>query len=1611
MADQPTIPEAFHAPVRAWFSQTFGQPTGAQAQAWPAILSGESTLILAPTGSGKTLAAFLAAIDHVMFAPAPPRAERCRVLYVSPLKALAVDVERNLRAPLRGVARTAGESGVSVHIPEVAIRTGDTPARERRHFAANPADILITTPESLFLLLTSGARATLRTIRWVIVDEIHTMVATKRGAHLAVSLERLQELAGPFQRIGLSATQRPLDEVARFLGGVEGCRVSGVGCRVNAAPAGSEVSPAVTPPGQAPPPASPSPQQNQLPEERSLPDTLHPTPDTLPYRPIRIVDAGRGKELRLLVETPVEDGDDPAGPAAGGNAGSFWASMHPLLIELIRGHRSTLIFVNSRRQAERLASALNDLAGDEICHAHHGSVAREQRLLIEERLKSGLLPALVATSSLELGIDMGAIDLVVQVEAPPSVASGVQRIGRAGHQVGAPSYGVIVPKYRGDLLACAALTRLMCDGAVEETTYPRNPLDVLAQQIVAMVSMDDWTVADLERVVRRAAPFADLPHPVLVEVLDMLSGRYPSDLFSELRPRITWDRRLDTLHARQGARNVAIANAGTIPDRGLYGVYLAGAERAKGRVGELDEEMVFESKVGDTFLLGASTWRVEEITHDRVLVSPAPGVPGRMPFWHGDTVGRSAELGRAIGSLVRELRALPRPRAIALLQERHALGAHAASGLLAYLETQDKAGILPDDRTIVVENNLDELGDWRVCILSPFGGRVHAPWAMAIAAMVRDRTGVELDVLWTDDGIVIRFPQADAPPAPQSLLPDPDDVRDLVVRQLGAIGGGAREAQQGSPVNALFASRFREAAARALLLPRHRPGQRMPLWHQRKRAADLLKVTARFGSFPIILETFRECLQDVFDLPALREILEAVDRGEIAVRSLTTRHPSPFASAILFSYVANFIYEGDAPIAERRAQALTVDPAQLQALLGEVDIRELLDREVIAEFEAYLQHLAPGRRAVHADGLHDLLIALGALSLDAILDRVEEGAGRRVSLPDTRHPTPDTLLHRLEQEGRAVPIRLGGETRYIAAEDAARYRDAAGVVLPPGLPDAYLATVRDPLGDLVRRYARTHGPFSAADVARHCGIGVAPVLTALRALEMTGQVVEGEFRPGGTGAEWCDAGVLRALRRKSLARLRREVEPVDPQALARFSLAWHGIGTSGPARPLVEVLARLQGIPLLASALEAQVLPARLPDYDPRDLDLLTASGQVLWIGDEPVGQGDGRIRLYLTDDGPIPAKDEGGRAGPERIEEMKDEKAATSNILTPDATENRGERAGPERTEEMKDEEEFILHPSSFILIRQHLQRRGASFFPQILQAVGGFPAEVLSALWDLVWRGEVTNDTLGPLRALLAPSSSRTADAARRRALQARQNRSSLRHGARPEVPREAAGRWDLVAHHTTPDLSRTAILAARVRCLLRCFGVVTRETANVAGIEGGFSGIYGVLSAMEEAGAVRRGYFVSGMGATQFALPEAVDQIRALREPAADPEWAHLAATDPANPYGVTIPWPESSGRRKPTRSAGASVVLVDGALAAWLTRDMAQITTFLDQVSWRSADVVAAAIAAALTVEIGPGKRRALLVEEVDGGPTGSSALSAALLSAGFSATEQGYQHRG
>ncbi|WP_435871877.1 Lhr family helicase [Micromonospora echinospora] len=1577
MADEVTrsggVLKEFGAATREWFTAAFAAPTPAQQGAWRSVAAGRNALVVAPTGSGKTLAAFLWSLDRLAKEPPPadPR-RRCRVLYVSPLKALAVDVERNLRAPLTGIRQAAARLGLAPPDVTVGMRTGDTPADERRAFARTPPDILITTPESLFLLLTSAARDSLRGVDTVILDEVHAVAGTKRGAHLALSLERLDALLErPAQRIGLSATVRPIDVCARFLGRA---------------------------------------------------------------RPVDVVQPPADKTIEVSVQVPVEDmtrldEQEPPEDDLGGLAPrrpSIWPAVEERVFSLIRAHRSTIVFTNSRRSAERLCARLNELAAEEIeaasapegsrvarggepvrvsdllpgadgpaagdggpgdgagpdvsgpgdggrarrgafggpvgpvraprqpaevmaqsgaaagapaviARAHHGSVSREERKQIEEALKSARLPAVVATSSLELGIDMGAVDLVVQIEAPPSVAAGLQRVGRAGHQVGAVSRGVVFPKHRGDLLSCTVVAERMGIGAIEELHYPRNPLDVLAQQIVAMVALEPWRLGDLAVLVRRAAPFAELPDSALHAVLDMLSGRYPSTAFAELRPRLVWDRATDVLTGRPGAQRLAVTSGGTIPDRGLFGVFLAGAERAA-RVGELDEEMVYESRVGDVFLLGSSSWRIEEITPDRVLVSPAPGQAARMPFWKGDQLGRPVELGRAIGARVRALLRQSDTDAVTALRAG-GLDDWAAGNLMNYLREQKAATrSLPDDRTVVVERFRDELGDWRLAVHSVLGARVNGPWALAIGRRLAERYGVDAQVMPSDDGIVVRLPDtAETPPGADVVVFEPDEIAQLVEESVGT--------------SALFASRFRECAARSLLLPRRDPRRRQPLWQQRQRAAQLLDVAREYADFPVTLEAARECLQDVFDQPALAELMRDLAARKVRLVEVESERPSPFARSLLFGYVGAFLYEGDAPLAERRAAALALDSGLLGELLGRVDLRELLDPEVLAETARQLRWLTEQRRPRDAEDVVELLRVVGDLS-------PAELAERRV---------PESWTDELAAARRVLRVRIAGEDRWVVVEDAARLRDALGVALPVGVAEAYLAPVADPLTDLVARYARTHGPFAAATCAARFGLGVFVVEQALRRLAANGRVVSGEFAPDTVGTQWCDAEVLRLLRRRSLAALRREIEPVPPRALATFLPRWQQVGSSARGvEAVAAALEQLQGVNVPASALERLVLPARVADYSPAQLDELCASGEVVWAGAGAISGGDGWVTLAYADAAPLllPPPDE-------------------ALTLTP-------------------------LHES----VLDALADGQALFFRSLSDRVGATDDAALSgAVWDLVWAGHLTNDTLAPLRAALGAGGAHRSRPSAPRTRYRRPGRVALPSRGGPPT---MAGRWSRLPERDSDPTRRAAALAD---LLLERHGVVTRGAVVAEQVTGGFAGVYPVLSALEERGAARRGYFVEGLGAAQFAVPGAVDRIRAL----ADDNQGRggpavvLAATDPANPYGAALPWPErvvdsgdgaapATGHRA-GRKAGALVVLVGGDVVLYVERGGRTILSFTDD-----SDTLGAA-GKALADAVHSGALGAISVERADGEAVNASPLRDALTAAGFRATPRGLRLRG
>ncbi|KAA1249594.1 ATP-dependent helicase [Mycobacterium simiae] len=1501
----------FSALTRDWFASTFAAPTPAQASAWAAIADGDNTLVIAPTGSGKTLAAFLWALDSLTAAADRPAGTS--VLYVSPLKALAVDVERNLRTPLAGLTRLAERRGLPAPTISVGVRSGDTTPAQRRQLITQPPDVLITTPESLFLMLTSAARETLTTISTVIVDEIHAIAATKRGAHLALSLERLDDLAvrRPAQRIGLSATVRPPEELARFLSG---------------------------------------------------------------QSPTTIVAPPSAKTVELAVQVPVPDMANLAN-------NSIWPDVESRLVDLIEAHNSTIVFANSRRLAERLTARLNEIhaqrAGVELpseanpqvaggapayimasgqtfgapallARAHHGSVSKEQRAQVEEDLKRGQLQAVVATSSLELGIDMGAVDLVIQVEAPPSVASGLQRIGRAGHQVGEISRGVLFPKHRTDLLGCAVTVQRMLTGQIETMRVPANPLDILAQHTVAAAALEPLNADRWFDTVRRSAPFATLPRSAFEATLDLLSGKYPSTEFAELRPRLVYDRDTGMLTGRPGAQRLAVTSGGAIPDRGLFTVYLATEKPS--RVGELDEEMVYESRPGDVISLGATSWRITEITHDRVLVIPAPGQPARLPFWRGDDIGRPAELGAALGALTGELAGLDR-EAFGKRCADFGFDDYAIDNLWGLLDDQRTATrVVPTDATLLVERFRDELGDWRVVLHSPYGLRVHGPLALAVGRRLRERYGIDEKPTASDDGVVVRLPDtADNPPGAELFVFDADEVDAIVTAEVGD--------------SALFASRFRESAARALLLPRRHPGRRSPLWQQRQRAAQLLAVARKYPDFPIVLETVRECLQDVYDVPTLVRLMTAIAQRQVRVLEAETATPSPFAASLLFGYVGAFMYEGDVPLAERRAAALSLDSTLLAELLGRVELRELLDPEVIAATGRQLQHLSADRAARDAEGVADLLRLLGPLTQDEI--------AARAAAPDI-----GGWLQGLRAARRALTVSFAGHSWWVAVEDMGRLRDGVGVAVPVGLPASFTEEVADPLGELLGRYARTRTPFTTAGAAARFGLGLRVTADVLGRLASDGRLVRGDFVAAGAASapgseQWCDAEVLRILRRRSLAALRAQVEPVSTAAYGRFLPEWQQVGSSAAGHGvdrLASVIDQLAGVRIPASALEPLVLAARVRDYSPTMLDELLASGEVTWSGAGSISGGDGWVSLHLAESAPLTL------AQPAEI----------------DCT----------------DAHRVIL---------DMLAGGGAYFFRQ-LSANGMDEGALKAALWELVWAGWITGDTFGPVRALLGGRSG-----ARKRSAPAhrghrppRLSRYSVAHAQLRAADPAVAGRWSVLPS-TEPDSTVRAHHQAEL--LLSRHGVLTKGAVAAEGVPGGFATLYKVLSAFEDAGRCQRGYFVESLGGAQFAVASTVDRLRSYLD-GIDPERPEyravvLAAADPANPYGVALPWPapDRDSAPRPGRKAGALVVLVDGELAWFLERGGRTLLTFTeDPGSTRAAAVALADLVATRRVA-------SILVERVDGvpvlqpgGPDQVTDAVAALSEAGFARTPRGLRLR-
>jgi len=1584
----PDALASFTPATRDWFTAAFTAPTPVQDHAWAAISAGQHTLVIAPTGSGKTLAAFLHAIDQLFRSgarsgEAPVDAPTMKrrgtgVLYLSPIKALGADVERNLQMPLEGVSAERARRGDPAVTLSVAIRTGDTTPAERARLLRRPPDILITTPESLFLMLTSQARETLREVHTVIIDEIHAVAGSKRGTHLALSLERLDALLKvPAQRIGLSATVRPVEEVARFLGG---------------------------------------------------------------DRPVTVVHPPALRALDVRIVVPVEDmADIPPHPGAAdappssARLGSIWPHVEASILDQVLARRSTIVFANSRGVAEKLTARLNELHADHvargqlpasvptaaptpehygsfnggtavraagaealIARSHHGSVSKEQRREIEQALKSGELRCVVATSSLELGIDMGLVDLVIQVAAPPSVASALQRVGRASHQVGGISTGLVYPRTRRDLIDASVAVERMLAGEIEAIDPPRNPLDVLAQQTVAAAAMETLDVDAWYARVRRAAPYRSLPRSAFDATLDMLAGRYPSDDFAGFRPRLVWNRDSGELSARPGAKQLAVTSGGTIPDRGMFSVILPEGEERAGsrRVGELDEEMVHESRVNDVITLGATSWRIEQITHDQVVVTPAPGRSARLPFWRGEGVGRPAELGEAVGAFIGALDTAaaeegPTPALRDRLQASGLVDNAITNitGLLA--EQREATGLLPTDRTLVLERCRDEAGDWRLMLHSPYGRRVHDPWALAVAARIRERWGVDPAVVASDDGIIARLPDAQGRlPGAELFLFEPARLRSEVTR---AVGGSA-----------LFAARFRECAARALLLPRRTPGRRSPLWQQRLRAGELLAIAQAYPEFPILIETARECLQDVYDLDALDALMQRLAQGSVAIADVTTEVPSPFAANLLFGYVAEFMYGTDVPLAERRASVLSLDSGLLGDLLGQVDLGEMLDAAVVEQVDRELQRLAPDRRAHGKEGIADLLRELGPLTDDALALRLVED-----------DPAGD--LASLTAERRAIQVRIAGRVHCAAIEDAARLRDALGVSLPPGVPAAFLQASSDPLGELLGRYARTHAPFTTAEVAVAFGLGVAVADAALAQLEVQGKLLKGSFGVSRRDAEpvdpaaepaplarheWVGEAVFRRLRVRSLQQAREATRPVTRDAYALLLLERHGLladaeqaargittrdtgaleGIDGVLR-VVELLA---GVALPASIWEQQVLPARVVDYAPAMLDELLATGTVVWAGHGRLGEEDGLVSLQLQD------------------------VAAETLPALPAAA-------------EWSPLQEALL---------QVLADGGAYFARQLVTAVGsqwaraGRPAiditaeQLHAALWDLAWSGYLTTDLWAPLRGMHAT-----------RAPRPRVARASRRSRGFRGIPMHAppladgtptviasfaapalAGRWSLLQREVISDTVRAVALADG---LLDRHGIVTRGAAMAEGIAGGFPALQQVYRGMEDAGRVLRGRFVDGLGGAQFADRLIVDHLRGIAD-ALRPEAVAVAvgvsAVDPANPFGTVLPWPVHGSAVRPVRRAGAVVVIGGGRLLMYLGQGGRQLLTFFDADDVSLAGTTAAA-AKALAGALRRGRRTSFTVELIDDAPARRDGLMDALRAAGFSSAPKGISWEG
>ncbi len=1599
-----------------------------QNQAWEVISEGKNALIVAPTGSGKTLAAFLwslsqltsqSFLEHTSEKDASSRAQGgTRVLYVSPLKALGVDVDRNLAAPLAGIARTAAAMGETVAPVRVGVRSGDTPSSERAKMLRNPPEILITTPESLYLMLTSKAAGTLRGVDTVIIDEVHAVAGTKRGTHLALSLERLEMITNtPVQRIGLSATVNPIDTVASFLGGDRPVTV--VNPRI--AKAWDVHVRSVVEDFQDPPAMEDLVASNY---EDTAADGTGEAPEFEPIDEALVGPSLIGEGLGGVTDNGsgmrVASGVDKE--SALPQQKSVWPHVQRAVYEQIMDNRSTLVFVNSRRSAERLTGALNEewakehdpdslaaptrrdpaqlmaqsaqVTGVEpvIARAHHGSVSKDERADIEESLKAGRLKAVVATSSLELGIDMGLVDHVIQVGAPPSVSAAVQRCGRAGHTVGAVSRATIYPLHKQDAEAATVVVDRMLKGELEPLHVVTNALDVLAQHTVAMAAQAEVTSdkeLDVEqwwRMVRRAHPYAALPRDAFDGVIELISGHYPSTDFADLKPRVVYDPTAGTLSARPGAQRIAVTSGGTIPDRGMFGVFLAaGTETGARRVGELDEEMVYESRVGDVFTLGASSWRIVEITRDQVIVAPAAGHTGRLPFWTGDAEGRPVQLGEAIG---KHRRAWGKGTLEDLRGAEFLCNNTLANLDAFYHDQKESAGVIPDEKTILVERFRDEIGDWRVVVHTPFGRGVNAPWAMALSAQLQRDTGIDAMAVAGDDGMVLRLPYSEDPPGLELLLGAadeggevPDDPADhLVADVMDNVGSSA-----------LFAGRFRECAARSLLLPRRQPGKRQPLWQQRQRAAQLLDVARNHPEFPVMVETMRECLHDVYNLDALARVVRGVQirggDGAIRVAEVTTEAPSAFAESLLFTYTSAFMYEGDSA---ERAAALAVDPALLAKVLGTSGEGLLLDPKVIRQVVDAAQWLAEGRRAVTAEQVVDMLRQLGPLTAEQILERRDrtratgadgDQGGQRFSDDDPLADVRALIPHRV------IEVSFGGAKKLAVAEDMPLLRDGLGVPVPPGAA-ADPSHVPDALDQLLLRWMRHRGPVTAADAAAEFGLGVATAASLLRRWVDQKRLDSGTFihtsaaasvspteqRFGGSelDTQFIDVGMLRRLRSATLAAARGALEPVSRETYARFLLAWHGVGES-EREDLLGVIEQLAGVPLPASAWETLVLPSRIPGYQPGDLDDLLSSGEVIAVGAGTTGSNDSLVMLLPGDLAPA-------------LLEPASEAPAVGMVATQ---------------------------------ILDHLGHGGAFLASELGQVIGADHREIDAAMWELFDASLITPDSFAALRRRLvdAGSSGKQAHRAPRRdrgrgsTRRLRMGRTSFAQAAKSEQAR--ARRAAINAHATVPgrwaavptasaDAADRAV--ARSEAWLDRYGVVTRGSIVAEKSSGGFAETYRTLSAWEDSGVVLRGYVVEGLGGAQFAPRGVINQLRRMEDGQTGGRDAQqlsgrgeravlLAAADPANPFGSALPWPEHpEGTASPHRGAGALVVLKNGQLLAHLTRGAHGVTLFAGSMEVslddaQSGHVVAsnriAEVVEALSAAVRAGHLAPVVLERING----------------------------